>query len=180
MSRAAIWRCDPIVLSKLTPAKWHLEIFTGTHGVSKVFDFPREALSQDQTELGSRSARRWFCVERGTTQRHPRYRIRVGRNSQKFGMFLTVCSQPGLVDGTARAAACIDATHLTPIAGHAITFKGKGNRTNCLCHASRDIGAYDTCPHGCAYCYAVSDPTSETHRHSAHDPGEVHLGTIGY
>ncbi len=27
-------------------------------------------------------------------------------------------------------------------------------REGCGCFASVDIGAYDTCPHGCIYCYA--------------------------
>lgn len=32
--------------------------------------------------------------------------------------------------------------------------RDKGQRTACGCIPSRDIGAYDTCPHGCVYCYA--------------------------
>jgi Domain of unknown function (DUF1848) len=32
-----------------------------------------------------------------------------------------------------------------------------GNRPGCRCALSRDIGAYDACPHGCVYCYAVAD-----------------------
>ena len=86
-------------------------------------------------------------------------------------MSLTVFSQPGLVGETALPAA--------RITDHANTSKVKGNRPHCLCHASRNIGAYDICSHGCAYCFAVSDPASAKNPTAHTTPTRSALGLSG-
>jgi hypothetical protein len=44
--------------------------------------------------------------------------------------------------------------------------KDKGQRAECCCVASKDIGRYDTCPHLCAYCYANSSPEAVARGHA--------------
>ena len=85
-------------------------------------------------------------------------------------MRVSVCTQPDLiVDGVAEAR-CVDADRLMDVGGHHFRAKLAGMRQGCGCFASRDIGDYDTCPHGCVYCYAVMNRDLALKRYGAHDP----------
>jgi len=76
-----------------------------------------------------------------------------------YGLALHACCQPALagVPGL-RASACVDGALLEalhPRREPASRRKDRGQRADCGCTESRDIGSYaQTCPHGCVYCYA--------------------------
>jgi hypothetical protein len=89
---------------------------------------------------------------------------------REFGMQLRVCSQASYVGAGCAEARCVDADRLATIRGRPLSVPEKGNRPECACHQARDIGDYDTCPHGCAYCYAVRDQGLARARYSQHDP----------
>ena len=48
--------------------------------------------------------------------------------------------------------------------------KHSGNRKNCNCMESRNIGDYDTCPNGCKYCYANQNPQIAKLNYEKHNP----------
>lgn len=91
------------------------------------------------------------------------------------GIRLSLCGQPDLLRPGITEARCIDADRLSRLAGRPLPAAAKAHRPTCACYASRDIGSYDSCPHGCAYCYAVSGRDAAKRRFAAHDPAAEYL-----
>jgi hypothetical protein len=54
--------------------------------------------------------------------------------------------------------------------------KERPTRKECDCTESTDIGKYDTCPHGCIYCYANIHKEKAREMHDKHDADSAFLG----
>lgn len=181
--RVAVWRYDPIVETSLTGAAWHRRNFAALAGaLERAVD--EVVVSFAQTYAKTRRNLDAAARAHGFSWRDPEdgeKRALAGELAAiaaAHGMRLTVCSQPDYaVDGT-EPARCIDAARLSDIAGRTITTRIKGNRPGCLCHESRDIGSYDSCPQGCVYCYAVSGRAAAKRFLAAHDPQSESLQEI--
>ena len=93
-------------------------------------------------------------------------------------MTLRVCSQPD-VAGELPQAFCIDGSRLRDVGVVSIPNRPRPTRDGCHCLPSVDIGEYDTCPHGCAYCYANRDRETAIENLRRHDPaGESLYGGV--
>lgn len=121
-----IWRYDPILLSARYDLQYHAAVFE---------------------ELAAQLA--------GSTKKciisfldyYPKI---------KAGLQLETCAEAiELADLGIGHASCIDAELLGRVSRCRLdTVKDKNQRGECGCAASIDIGAYNTCLHGCIYCYA--------------------------
>jgi len=85
---------------------------------------------------------------------------------------LKICSQKDFLTDGVKEARCVDADRLEKVSHKLIRGKSKqkGNRKECGCFASKDIGEYDSCPHGGVYCYAVQNRDVALQRYKVHNP----------
>ncbi len=172
--RAVVWRYDPVFLTSLTPPDWHLrnfaELASMLRGATDEVVLSFAHIYAKTRTNSDRAARRhgftWWDPDQETKSALLGELAVIARES---GLRPTLCSQPALLDDAIEPAACVDAARLSDLAGRPIKARTKGNRPGCLCAESRDIGAYDTCPQGCVYCYAVSSRGAAKRSLAAHD-----------
>ncbi len=177
----AVWRYDPIVISSLTPSDWHLHNFEklarslkGTTNevvvsFAQIYKKTRRNMDWAAREYGFS----WSDHEANSAGSVRKLMGELAEISRSYGMLFKICSQKAFhTPGLTAEARCVDAERLAKVSGKTIVDKVelRGNRKECGCFASKDIGEYDTCPHGCAYCYAVQHRGLALERYKEHDP----------
>ena len=88
------------------------------------------------------------------------------------GMALQTCSEAiDLSRYGIRHGACIDGALVERVAGRPLHIKKAAHqRPLCNCAESFDVGQYDTCVHGCRYCYANAGEERARLGFARHDP----------
>jgi hypothetical protein len=181
--RAAVWRYDTIVTSSITDAGFHRANFERLARMLEgtadevVVSFLQE---YKKTRRNMDAAARLFKFTWHDPHAGEKRALLTDLSAiaTSRGLALTVCTQPELlIEGVAGEARCIDAIRLSDIAGRLIGAKMRGVRPGCACYQSRDIGDYDTCPHGCVYCYAVTNRAAARQRYLRHNPDGEFLYT---
>lgn len=174
--RAVVWRYDTIVYSTFTPRESHLRNFykLAAH-LQGTVDEVVVSFAQTYRKTVSNMGKAGISWEDPPTEEKRSLLRELANIAKAKGMQLSVCSQRHLrVEGVADAK-CIDPGRLQDLGGIRIDARRKGNRVDCGCYESRDIGAYDTCPMGCAYCYAVRNADVARRRLKEHDPQQEFL-----
>jgi hypothetical protein len=176
----AVWRYDPVLCTSLTPAAFHLQNFeqlaSRLEGATDevVISFA-QIYAKSRRNLDAAARRHGFSWSDPAEEEKRALAAELAGIARRHGMRLAVCSQPEYLAPGAEEARCVDAGRLARISGEPLQARVKGNRPGCACHESRDIGEYDTCPHGCLYCYAMRHRRVALARYRAHDPASPSL-----
>ncbi len=102
---------------------------------------------------------------------------RLARIAHGYGIMLETCAEKvNLAKYGISHGACLDKNRIQDLLGYNLDIKrDTGQRPQCKCVQSVDIGMYDTCIHGCKYCYATSRLDVAKSRHEQHDPNSPML-----
>ncbi len=98
------------------------------------------------------------------------YAERLAARAEQYGISLFACCNDHLLSEKIGKASCIDGARLSGLFNVQVDTRPASTRKECACTRSVDIGAYDTCAHGCVYCYANSDKDRAGKAQKEHDP----------
>ncbi|RKZ34788.1 hypothetical protein DRQ33_01395 [bacterium] len=161
-AKKMVWRYDPIIITDKYSCGWHIKNFENISNLLQ--GFTDRVIISSMTEYSS--------VVRRMKNLGIKYRQQPLKYEQTGEMLRTLvhiagnnnqtiqsCCQEGKLESYGISdGACIDTEWLSSIFDIFIPYeKDRGQRTGCVCTKSIDIGAYDTCPSGCVYCYAVKN-----------------------
>lgn len=165
-----VWRYDPVLLSPKYDEAWHIKSFgrlareIAPYAERCVFSFldfyPKIA-------KGLRAVQGRVCEETEMNALAEAF----GRAARENGLPIAACAEAGDYSawGVERSR-CIDPELIGRLTGREIrAAKDRNQRPECGCAESVDVGAYNTCRHGCRYCYANFSAESTAARVARHD-----------
>lgn len=170
-----VWRYDTIVMTSITPPEFHITNFTSlaeslAGSVDEVVVSFAQMYRKTRRNLDAAAKHSGFAWWDPSDEAKRELLSELTVIARRWRISVSVCTQPELLVEGAAEARCVDAERLSRLAGWPIRAPMRGNRQGCGCYESRDIGEYDTCPHGCTYCYAVNAHARAKDRYRHHDP----------
>lgn len=106
------------------------------------------------------------------------YARRIALRAESYGIGIYACCNDYLLSDKVEKASCVDGAYLSKIFQAPIDTRLASTRKECACTKSVDIGAYDTCGHGCLYCYANADKNRAGAAVLKHNPSWNALGGL--
>lgn len=176
------WRFDPIILSSVTDEGFYLDAFE--HLAAQLagrvercyFSFVCEYQKVKRNLLP-------LLTDKGIQFLQPSIEEKIALADRlaaiagRYGIRMYSCCSDSLVSPSVHKARCIDGGIIEQLFfPQGLAYKEKPTRKECGCTESIDIGTYDTCPHGCLYCYANANKAVACAAFRRHDPDSAFLG----
>jgi len=179
--KRVIWRYDPILLTEKMDTDYHLKYFeeiakrlkgyTDTCVISFVDLYKKTQSNLKDTQAREPSQHEMVELARGMCQ--------IARG---YGMMVQTCAEAIELESVGiKHGKCVDSVLIEDLLGMKLVVgKDPNQRKECGCVQSIDIGEYNTCAHGCKYCYANFKDSMVARNRMAHDPeSPLLIGHLG-
>lgn len=168
------WRYDPVFITDKYSVKEHIKQFRAMAG----------ALADDTSQcvvsfidLYEKTKKNFRGIRSVTAEEQEQLITAFAEIAGKFGMQIHLCCENvRLVQSNVDADGCMSKTVLENALGCKLEVPHKqAARKECDCLLGADIGAYNTCGHGCLYCYANYDMATVAANRMNHNPSSPFL-----
>ncbi|SMY34981.1 DUF1848 domain-containing protein [Photobacterium andalusiense] len=170
-----IWRYDPILVSNLTPIDEHKRKF---EKIAKLLNGKTRKVVISFADLYQKTERNLNIIQNFKYHDILENRLELldlcshlVDVCKVYNLDIETCAEDINLDniGIGRGK-CIDENLLNKLFDlNLSSLKDSNQRTECGCIKSIDIGDYNTCLHGCSYCYATYSETSVKKNQLKHD-----------
>jgi len=166
-----IWRYDPIIFTNEMDIEYHCKYFDL---IASQLEGSTKRCIISFVDLYKKSERNLKNINTVSFDNKKMLEAakRLSEIAFKHNIKIETCSE--LIDLSIvgiEPAKCIDDLLISKIIGQSLRInKDKNQRDVCGCVKSIDIGAYNTCKHGCLYCYANYSDIAVENNILKHDP----------
>lgn len=162
------WRYDPVLITETYTIERHIEEF---RCLAEALSGSTDKCVVSFIDLYAKTVRN-FPEVRAVSALEQRILIDAfsGCAAQNGMRIYLCCEDAGLAGKNVDAGGCLSQQVLESALGLKLRVpRKKPARSECACLLGADIGAYNTCAHGCKYCYANYDRAQVLRNLSKHD-----------
>lgn len=176
-----IWRYDPILFNDVYTPAYHLRAF---RAIAETLDGATEkcVISFVDTYAKNRGNMARLHVRELPEGELAAFATELAGIASEHGMAVGSCAEKiDLATCGIAHNSCIDRALIERLLGCPLKVgKDASQRAECGCCASVEVGTYNTCRHGCVYCYANYSPEAVARACAAYDPASPLLcGRLG-
>ncbi|MCE0495687.1 DUF1848 domain-containing protein [Vibrio sp. DNF-1] len=176
-----IWRYDPVLLCNMVDVAEHKRLFSK---IAAMLAGKTRKVVISFFDLYKKTERNLEQID-GLTYRDitqspselSELALYMSKVAKENGMVVESCAEDlELSEFGIKHGKCIDNEYIKNVFGLSLSgAKDPGQRKACGCIKSRDIGMYNTCFHGCAYCYATFNQRTVFTNKQKHNPRSAFL-----
>ena len=168
--RAVGWRYDPVFITERYSLEYHLRSFEKMAAALSGYVNSCVVSFIDLYEKTRRNFPQAKAVSPDEQKRLIQAFVEIGRKHRIS--IRTCCERADLAQYGADVSGCMTRAVMEKALDCRLNVpkSKKSPRTECGCLLGADIGMYNTCPHGCVYCYANYDRRTVEQNFQQHDP----------